>query len=47
MDVSLGDVFLMVDQDPLSQYPGYIEYAQSNPYHPLVNSSVIALANTA
>ncbi|KAN0107688.1 carboxypeptidase S1 [Russula decolorans] len=33
--------------DPLSQYPGYIQYAQSNPYHPLVNSSVIATANTA
>ncbi|KAF8500339.1 alpha/beta-hydrolase [Russula emetica] len=33
--------------DPLSQYPGYIQYAQSNPYHPLVNSSVIASANTA
>ncbi|KAI0271174.1 serine carboxypeptidase [Russula aff. rugulosa BPL654] len=33
--------------DPLSQYPGYIQYAQSNPYHPLVNSSVIAAANTA
>ncbi|KAF8500344.1 alpha/beta-hydrolase [Russula emetica] len=33
--------------DPLSQYPGYIQYAQSNPYHPLVNSSVIAAADTA
>jgi len=34
--------------DPLSQYPGYIQYAQSNPYHPLVvNSSVISAANTA
>ena len=36
-----------LNQDPLSQYPGYIQYAQSNPYHPLVNSSVIAAANTA
>ena len=28
-------------QDPLIQYPGYISYAASNPYHPLVNQSVI------
>ena len=35
------------NQDPLSQYPGYIQYAQSNPYHPLVNSSVISAANTS
>ncbi|KAI0271165.1 serine carboxypeptidase [Russula aff. rugulosa BPL654] len=33
--------------DPLSQYPGYIQYAQSNSYHPLVNSSVISAASTA
>ncbi|KAF8480363.1 alpha/beta-hydrolase [Russula ochroleuca] len=33
--------------DPLSQYPGYIQYAQSNPYHPLVSPSVIAAATTA
>ncbi|KAI0000651.1 serine carboxypeptidase [Russula compacta] len=33
--------------DPISQYPGYLEYAKSNSYHPLVNSSVIASANTA
>ncbi|KAI0271170.1 serine carboxypeptidase [Russula aff. rugulosa BPL654] len=32
--------------DPISQYPSYIQYAQSNPYHALVNSSVIAAANT-
>ncbi|KAL6301457.1 serine carboxypeptidase [Sparassis latifolia] len=31
--------------DPLSQYPGYIEYAGSNPYHPLVSSSVIGTGN--
>ncbi|KAJ7596121.1 serine carboxypeptidase [Mycena floridula] len=31
--------------DALAQYPGYIEYAASNPYHPLVASSVIATAN--
>jgi len=33
--------------DPLSQYPGYIQYAQSNPYHPLVDTSVISSADTA
>ncbi|KAI0263017.1 serine carboxypeptidase [Gloeopeniophorella convolvens] len=33
--------------DPISQYPGYISYAQSNPYHALVSSSVISRANTA
>ncbi|KAL0566430.1 hypothetical protein V5O48_012347 [Marasmius crinis-equi] len=33
--------------DPLVQYPGYIEYAASNPYHPLVNQSVIDRANTS
>ncbi|KAI0000650.1 Alpha/Beta hydrolase protein [Russula compacta] len=33
--------------DPISQYPGYLEYAKSNSYHPLVNGSVIASANTA
>ncbi|KAI0305240.1 serine carboxypeptidase [Multifurca ochricompacta] len=33
--------------DPISQYPGYITYAKSNPYHPLVSSSVISRANTA
>ena len=32
------DVF---SQDPLSQYPGYATYAASNPYHPLVNQSVL------
>jgi hypothetical protein len=34
-------------QDPISQYPGYITYAGSNPYHPLVSSTVIARANTS
>ncbi|KAJ7776290.1 serine carboxypeptidase [Mycena metata] len=29
----------------LSQYPGYISYSQSNPYHPLVSPSIIASAN--
>jgi len=33
--------------DPISQYPGYIEYAKSNPYHPLVNSSVLSSAEKA
>ena len=32
-------------KDPITQYPGYISYAASNPYHPLVNSSVIMSAN--
>ena len=30
-----------VSQDPLNQYPGYLTYAAFNPYHPLVNQSVI------
>ncbi|KAG6909963.1 hypothetical protein DXG01_014232 [Tephrocybe rancida] len=33
--------------DPLVQYPGYAVYAASNPYHPLVSSSVIDAANKA
>ncbi|KAG6853470.1 hypothetical protein C0991_004144 [Blastosporella zonata] len=33
--------------DPLVQYPGYIAYAGSNPYHALVSSSVITRANTS
>ncbi|KAI9513319.1 serine carboxypeptidase [Russula earlei] len=33
--------------DPVSQYPGYMEYAQSNPYHPLVDPLVIASAERA
>ncbi|KAF8500351.1 alpha/beta-hydrolase [Russula emetica] len=33
--------------DPLSQYPGYIEYAKSNPYHSLVDPTVIAAAEAA
>ncbi|KAF9047503.1 serine carboxypeptidase [Panaeolus papilionaceus] len=32
--------------DPLVQYPGYMTYAASNPYHALVSSSVISQANT-
>jgi len=36
-----------LNQDALSQNPGYIEYAESNPYHPLVNSSVLKEAKTA
>ncbi|EMD34742.1 hypothetical protein CERSUDRAFT_86172 [Gelatoporia subvermispora B] len=32
--------------DPLAQYPGYITYAGSNSYHPLVSSSEISKANT-
>ncbi|KZT08027.1 serine carboxypeptidase [Laetiporus sulphureus 93-53] len=30
--------------DPLSQYPGYLSYAASNPYHPLVSTSEIETA---
>ncbi|KAF8184211.1 serine carboxypeptidase [Pholiota molesta] len=33
--------------DPLNQYPGYITYAGSNPYHPLVSSSTIKKANNS
>ncbi|KAF5343788.1 hypothetical protein D9757_007134 [Collybiopsis confluens] len=33
--------------DPLSQYPGYITYAGSNPYHALVSASTISRANTS
>jgi carboxypeptidase C (cathepsin A) len=33
--------------DPYSQYPGYVKYAQSNPYHALVSSSTIKSANTS
>jgi carboxypeptidase C (cathepsin A) len=33
--------------DPLNQYPGYITYAGSNPYHPLVSASTIKSANTS
>ncbi|KAI0694524.1 serine carboxypeptidase [Cytidiella melzeri] len=33
--------------DPLSQYPGYISYAASNPYHALVSTSTINSANSS
>ncbi|KAL0960542.1 hypothetical protein HGRIS_005580 [Hohenbuehelia grisea] len=33
--------------DPLVQYPGYLAYAASNPYHPLVSQSVITRGTTA
>ncbi|OCH87134.1 serine carboxypeptidase [Obba rivulosa] len=34
--------------DPLAQYPGYLTYAASNPYHPLLSdSSITQEANTA
>ncbi|GJE86462.1 carboxypeptidase [Phanerochaete sordida] len=33
--------------DPLSQYPGYITYAASNPYHPLVSTSTLNSANSS
>ncbi|QRW00147.1 Serine carboxypeptidase [Ceratobasidium sp. AG-Ba] len=33
--------------DPYSQYPGYVKYAQSNPYHALVSSSTIKSANNS
>ncbi|KAF8887447.1 serine carboxypeptidase [Gymnopilus junonius] len=33
--------------DPISQYPGYITYAASNPYHSLVSTSVINKANSS
>lgn len=31
--------------DALSQYPGYIEYAENNPYFPLVSPSLLQTAN--
>ncbi|KAJ1310422.1 hypothetical protein OPQ81_007156 [Rhizoctonia solani] len=33
--------------DPYSQYPGYVKYAMSNPYQPLVNDSIIQKANNS
>ncbi|KAI0757297.1 serine carboxypeptidase [Daedaleopsis nitida] len=33
--------------DPLAQYPGYLEYATSNPYHPLVSNATIQFATSA
>ncbi|KAF8073373.1 serine carboxypeptidase [Lyophyllum atratum] len=33
--------------DPLTQYPGYIIYSGTNPYHPLVSASVISRANAS
>lgn len=40
----LSKLFSLISQDPLTQYPGYITYAGTNPYHPLVSSSVIQRA---
>jgi hypothetical protein len=34
-------------QDPALQYPQYWNYAKSNPYHPLVNDTVLAAVNTS
>ncbi|CAE6433513.1 unnamed protein product [Rhizoctonia solani] len=33
--------------DPYSQYPGYVKYAMSNPYYPLVNESTIQSVNSS
>ncbi|KAI0651568.1 alpha/beta-hydrolase [Trametes meyenii] len=33
--------------DPLAQYPGYLSYAASNPYHPLVSDEDIQTATQA
>ncbi|EIM82008.1 serine carboxypeptidase [Stereum hirsutum FP-91666 SS1] len=33
--------------DPLLQYPGYITYAASNPYHPLTSATAISRGNTS
>ncbi|CAK5282267.1 unnamed protein product [Mycena citricolor] len=30
--------------DPITQYPGYLTYAASNPYHPLVSATTISAA---
>ncbi|EGN97785.1 hypothetical protein SERLA73DRAFT_182531 [Serpula lacrymans var. lacrymans S7.3] len=31
--------------DPITQYPGYVEYAANNPFYPLVDSSTLDSAN--
>ncbi|KAG8713828.1 hypothetical protein FRC08_012751 [Ceratobasidium sp. 394] len=33
--------------DPYLQYPGYVQYARSNPYHPLVSDPTIKSVNTS
>ncbi|KAI0374464.1 serine carboxypeptidase [Pilatotrama ljubarskyi] len=33
--------------DPLSQYPGYLSYSASNPYHPLVSADTLQKATEA
>ncbi|KEP50782.1 serine carboxypeptidase [Rhizoctonia solani 123E] len=33
--------------DPYSQYPGYVKYAMSNPYQPLVSTSTVTSANNS
>ncbi|KAI0359086.1 serine carboxypeptidase [Trametes cingulata] len=33
--------------DPLAQYPGYLSYSASNPYHPLVSTSTLETATQA
>jgi hypothetical protein len=33
--------------DPINQYPGYVSYAASNPYHSLVSSSTLNRANSS
>jgi carboxypeptidase C (cathepsin A) len=33
--------------NPLLQYPGYISYSVSNPYHPLTTADTIQIANTS
>jgi len=38
--IGIGDGLI----DPITQYLAYVTYAASNPYHPLVNSSVVSSA---
>jgi hypothetical protein len=34
-------------QDVITQYPGYVTYAASNPYQPLVDETIIQTINTS
>ncbi|KAJ7935823.1 alpha/beta-hydrolase [Mycena leptocephala] len=47
--LGIGNGLTVTPRQPtaLSQYPDYISFSQSNPYHPLVDPSVIASANTS
>ncbi|KAF7345755.1 Carboxypeptidase [Mycena venus] len=48
--LGIGDGFtassLNIPRDPITQYPAYMLYAVSNPYHPLVSSAAVTTATT-